>query len=395
MSPTNRRRSAVPQQSYHSDNLKPARSALLKMATTLLARKPILCLSLLTLCFYWQFFHDGQAASATSLATGPEESGGAVRSVISVKDSVSLPSGRYIVPERVNRHPQYPDWTDKFPLYPDEDEVENNRVCFVHVGKTAGSTLACSLGFQYPACGKSIEVLPGELAKHTTNIIHTRFDTCRRTEITTYLFALRDPLSRMQSWFTYERPENEESPEYELKKPLFIDCHFQTLNELGTALLDYHPNDTATTTCAQRAYDAVSGKVPSSRHNFFNYEYYYRQIPADGKIAVIRTEHLADDWNSLEVTLFQAPPLNATAGYFGKKNTSKKRQTDLVLSAKARVQLCQALCHEIRLYQHLLQTAVNLQPSDVQQSLRELHQSCPPPPGKQDYVCSPTKTDSE
>lgn len=335
--------------------------------------------------------------------------------------------------------PHWPSWTQKFPFYPHDDEISDRtkRVCFVHIGKTAGTTLACNLGFQYPVCGSdNIVVLPGALAQHTTNIMHTRFDTChhhaygdddirsnRKNNETDaiYLFAIRDPLSRLQSWFTYERPKDKKSPQYQQKKPLFINCQFQTLNQLGLALI---PNNTSTigtytsesiNTCAQIAWNAVTGKTGYSRHNKYNYEYYYNMVMRDHmqhrhdndlnnkttkqqntgtvtisnsnearkiRIVVARTEHLADDWNALEVLLFRGPAdgeFSLDATFFEPINTSIKKEEDdrRLLTVTSRRNLCWALCREIAIYKELLRRAENLTPYQVEESLAELALQCP------------------
>ena len=68
-------------------------------------------------------------------------------------------------------------WMDRYPFLPKvEDVSDEQRICFVHVGKTAGSTMACYLGFQYSACRDRMRVLPGHLPQYTTNLIHTHYE---------------------------------------------------------------------------------------------------------------------------------------------------------------------------------------------------------------------------
>jgi hypothetical protein len=356
---------------------------------------------------------------------------------------------------RLRSRPGWPTWTEKFLHYPDEDELRANyynysnnsnssssghhqslqrRVCFVHVGKTAGSTLACHLGFQYPACGtRHVPVVPGSLARHTTNIIHSQYDTCHRAataavaakplETTTsrytshdwyYLFAVRHPLARLQSWFAYERPHSRDSPQYRLKKPLFIDCHYTSLEQLGLALtpvMDYlltygsHSTQNASqlvlpSVCAQRAWQAVTGQVGYSRHNQFNYGYYYRHVmteqlddDAPTNVLVIRTEHLANDYNAIQVQLWHDAPLTPSQQdeYFtpranpslhwinGTLSSSDDQQhkNDRWLSPVARYNLCWALCLELVTYQTLLDRAQNLVPHQRAESRAELLDTCP------------------
>ena len=45
---------------------------------------------------------------------------------------------------------QWPHWLGKYSFMPRPEEIaDEDRICFVHVGKTAGSTMACELGFAY------------------------------------------------------------------------------------------------------------------------------------------------------------------------------------------------------------------------------------------------------
>jgi hypothetical protein len=365
---------------------------------------------------------------------------------------------------RLRSRPGWPTWTEKFLYYPDEDELlasynhgsnNNNRsssalpqqprplhrVCFVHVGKTAGSTLACHLGFQYPACGtRRVPVVPGSLALHTTNIIHSKYDTCHRAKAkmaetaTTktspangilaphplpppplqlhdwyYLFAVRHPLARLQSWFAYERPYSRDSPQYRVKKPLFIDCHYTSLEQLGLALtpvIDYllsNTNSTLNTSqsampsvCAQRAWQAVTGQVGYSRHNHFNYGYYYRHVAkeqldnAPTRVLVIRTEHLATDYNAIQVQLWRDAPLsrgqqddyftpraNPSLQWINGTLSQPGNHDDRWLSPVARYNLCWALCLELVTYQTLLDRAQNLGPHQRAESRAELLATCP------------------
>jgi hypothetical protein len=352
---------------------------------------------------------------------------------------------------RLRSRPGWPTWTEKFLYYPDEDELlanyssggnssnNNNsstmpllplrRVCFVHVGKTAGSTLACHLGFQYPACGtRNVPVVPGSLARHTTNIMHSMYDSCSRRVSTLpaetsppngmveqqphdwyYLFAVRHPLARLQSWFAYERPYTRDSPQYKVKKPLFIDCHYTSLEQLGLALthvIDYLLNSTHSnasqsampSVCARRAWQAVTGQVGYSRHNHFNYGYYYRHMAYQldnapttrQNVLVIRTEHLATDYNAIQVQLWRNAPLSTSQqdDYFTPRanpslqwvingTLSSDQDNDRTLSPVARFNLCWALCHEIVTYQTLLDQAQNLLPHQRAESRAELLVTCP------------------
>jgi hypothetical protein len=64
---------------------------------------------------------------------------------------------------------------------------DGQRVCFVHVGKTAGTMLACYLGFMYNNCVGIVPPVSGLLPKYTTNVIHTQYNDCKDTTTTTSL----------------------------------------------------------------------------------------------------------------------------------------------------------------------------------------------------------------
>jgi len=274
----------------------------------------------------------------------------------------------------MRKYRDMPTWTDRYPFLPRIDDVpDDKRVCFVHVGKTAGSTLSCFLGFQYPACDYRMKVIPGYLPQYTTNVIHTRYDTCERENIAVYLFTLRDPLKRLMSWFTYERPNrNTSERQVKIKRPLYIDCGFQTMNQVGEAMSEGN-----STVCSRRAWRAVQGLQGFMSHNKYNFGYYWSRIRhhRTARIAVIRTEHLQDDWASVEMISLNGPK-NITYD-FGKKNQSHKNKEDTYLSKEAHRNLCDGLCEEIQIYKLVLQRAENLTPNDVEVSMQELKESCP------------------
>jgi hypothetical protein len=109
-----------------------------------------------------------------------------------------------------------PDWPKIYQKNPAEQVPEKN-ICFVHVGKSAGSTLSCSLGFLHGRCKKwrrdgsyviKIPKAPGLLPDSVTNMIHNGWNDCMDQTFSYFLFVVRDPIKRLQSWFTYESPLN-------------------------------------------------------------------------------------------------------------------------------------------------------------------------------------------
>jgi hypothetical protein len=303
-----------------------------------------------------------------------------------------------------------PYWVYKHDFMKRLDEVaEDKRVCFVHVGKTAGSTLACYLGFQYDHCSTGLNItnswdIPksrsatteeaqsvvrgivpdGNLAQYTTSLIHRYSNSCLDDKpMSIFFFVVRNPLTRIQSWFEYERPryQSGRSDSFMIKKPLFIDCKFDTLNLLGGR---HGLGSSNTTSCSQRAWRAITGETGYKTHNKYNYGYYYKQVmnqDPNARIAVIRTEHLVQDWNSIETQMLDgsALPSNFT---FAKKNRSPKRAQDKKLSSSSQRNICHALCEEIQVYKTILQKSENLDKTDYAESMHELAQNCPEEAGK-------------
>lgn len=116
-----------------------------------------------------------------------------------------------------------------------------------------------------------------------------------------------------------------------------------------------------------------------------NSQYFLRQTPPNATLMVIRTEHLVDDWNSVEAYLSAhkisgdktEKPFVADERHFKDSNKSDKTEADKYLSEEARALLCSALCREIQTYKEILSRAVNLRPEDLAVSLQELNVSCP------------------
>lgn len=279
---------------------------------------------------------------------------------------------------------QLPDWAVRYSFLPPLNKSASGEksVCFVHVGKTSGSTLACYLGFRYD-CGETMLLPKSRLLAQTEHLIHNMINDCPYDD-DYYLFSLRDPIARIRSWFTYERPlpEDMEYPteNFYIRKPLFIDCAFHTFGDLveqglGDPRLYYNVSHI----CHQRALAAIRGINGYARHNYFNYHYYQGMVPQDATILAIRTEHLETDWASVEKYLSREDhdyrQLNVTFPQYNPSRTITAG--DSALSVTGMKNLCHALSHEIKVYINLLNRAVNLTPHQVDQSVKLLAKSCP------------------
>lgn len=249
---------------------------------------------------------------------------------------------------------------------------ENQQLCFVHVGKTGGSTIGCRLGFQLHC--KNKQSAPGVLPQLATHMVHNDVDDCS-PNTKRYLVSVRNPVDRIRSAFVYERPGvNGTMTNYEMNRNrIYEECGFTTLNELAEQGLDSAGN--ATQQCKFRAYKHIHGMQQYGYHCFYNYRRYYEEamkVEETTEIYLIRNEHLIDDWNQLEVLFGGPSQALQSAGRDNPGQTSNR-----ILSDAAQRILCDHLSDEIQIYKELLVRAVNLDALDVQMSLKELGVSCP------------------
>lgn len=251
-----------------------------------------------------------------------------------------------------------PVWAQKPFFFRKGKQKSGKRVCFVHVGKAAGSSLGCSLGFQLH-CKKEMLYPLGVLPVSTTNVIHNDVSDCDQ-QMDLYLYSLRDPLERIRSWYVYDKRK--------LGK-LRHECNFTTLNDLAEIGLTGRSSDL----CNGRARRALLGYEKFGKHAYFNYRFYRSQVPSNATIAVIRAEHLLDDWMSTERLLGS----DHYVKQLPERNTNRRGYDEKHLTDESRRLVCEQLCDEIQVYKDLLFRAANLNVSDVEQSLGELRRSCP------------------
>jgi hypothetical protein len=251
---------------------------------------------------------------------------------------------------------------------------KGKHICFVSVGKAAGSSVSGLLGFQLH--GPDVYFIPsGVLPHYTTHIFHGSVNNCA-DDTPYYLFTLRHPLMRAQSAFAYDRDKYDTD-----FATIYKDCGFKTLNMLAAeGLAD---DGRAPDHCKRLAYELIRGSgYMYSYHLFSNYHYYLNitfsqaRHQKDSKILAIRSEHMEDDWNTAERAVGSDKHVNVDLNV-PRLNVHAKDARDTHLSEKSQVLLCDALCEEIQVYKRLLREAVNLNKHDYAQSIAELHESCP------------------
>lgn len=285
-------------------------------------------------------------------------------------------------------------------------------LCLVHVGKAGGSSISCGLGLMYANC----EGMPREKIPHT-HFFHMRRNNCPKKKTRTYVVTVRNPITRIKSWFDFEKnriPFDADKQRQETvireRGRLFKECYseFENLASIGLQPSGIVNNSISASnvedmTCPERAWAAILGARPFSYHEWYNYEYYWTGLqnhqsllasdkknhrPGDtGRtVKILRSEHLSEDWSRISSEpLFrhvnQGPKTTTTAAASAAAAASdnKKNQTRIgssFLSEEAMQNLCRALCPEIQFYKRFLLVG-NLNQEQIHESIQELSLLCP------------------
>ena len=209
---------------------------------------------------------------------------------------------------------------------------------------------------------------------------------------TFYIITLRDPLARSISAFTYEHIDNVKargetmSPLAEEAKSEAKKC-FPTLESFVDYIGDdvdnydypHHKSQIVSTNCTSLARAVINGQVRRFNHFFFPFEKVRSFIPDDNPlIFATRQEHLWYDWKKINYLLGQASDMLIPADDANARDLSKMHQpVTRDLSERGKERLCKALQKEYDGYVKILQEAINLSDSDVQESLDEMKKTCP------------------
>ena len=261
-------------------------------------------------------------------------------------------------------------------------------LCFVHVGKAAGSSVSCSLGLMYANC----EGMPRQPPLPHTQYFHMRKNNCLTEKMKTLLVSTRNPLTRIQSWFHFEkdilpiRRNKQDQERLRWKRGMiFKECYdnFADFVLQGLELpnsMKIENERPVNMTCQERAWAAALGVREFSYHEWYNYEHYWtvlqqRFLNQNVSIMVLRKEHLLEDWSKLsKEDLYKQ--VNKGKGSSSVAAPSNSNKTTLE-SDRFWSNLCRAMCPEIKIYQQILEQAHNLNESQVQVSIQEIQALCP------------------
>lgn len=286
-----------------------------------------------------------------------------------------------------------------------QQALRDRSISFLHVGKAGGSTLTCNIraalpmAYHCPSYSRKnktvLEFFTGISEKKESAISRqvTCYSHCNENlhcyHNPSILLNMRDPIARISSWYHYEHIENAgfsgSVTEKTCGKQMLFTC-YNSLDDLATyGLAGRRPPGTQALKvgtflteleCQHWAWAAIQGTIPATWHNYYNYEWYTSSVLHAKEIFVLRTEFLEYDWQNLDKML---GGVGATLGDM-KTNVAKKKKLPILnntISTQGRLNICRALCKEMKTYVSTLQKAVNLNASDFQASLNALRSKCP------------------
>jgi hypothetical protein len=298
------------------------------------------------------------------------------------------------------------------------------KIVFVHLGKTAGSSITCmlDLSVQHSGVGDSqchglqSTTHPTAISQHVVQRIHLA-PAPPVEQYTSFLITVRNPIERIISWFYYLHPNFPPVKKPHHKRHCTNFALFECWKSMG-ALAEFGletPRITSNHTnhrnqsqeeCAAWAWDAVTG-TRYCWHNYWNYNRTYghllEEIAARARtsrggmegddhivVYVIRSEHAVNDWNVIDRLLGGTGEDGEAMLHnneFGDTSTSVKEEgrsemkmdtrSNRTLTEKGRLNLCNALCDDIQVYKRLLLAAENLDEGIRKESIDELLLSCP------------------
>lgn len=316
--------------------------------------------------------------------------------------------------------------TDLVTWKPPSLNPTSDRFCFIHIGKTAGTSVSCALGFDY-AAGCQPDRYPGTYNRNKPfgtlplGFVHMQNNICtakiRQTAAQAgsgsylSLATLRHPIYRLRSWFNYEQRAALQDKrlsgdilECMLKLikcfPTFEDFVVQGIvpripmdvnstNSSG-AKKAYQPSN-ATQACQDLAWNVFQGKFRCMEHNFYNFKKYTSEMsemermtgenPPRRRVLALRSEHLNKDWDTIDAMYNTVDGVgsrhNASVIFKTKFNAYSSGAVEWKMSDKQMQAFCEALCSEIQVYKKLIFQSMNLSPEDKYMSIQELQKECP------------------
>ena len=297
----------------------------------------------------------------------------------------------------------------------------NRRIAFLHIGKTGGSTISIHLR---NGCKKNTNLHHKCQFRGTENWTINETIASYRTEeyfhmqyippekYTTILTTVRNPITRFLSAFAFHHPMSKPSMSKQrmLNKQSQTYTCFPSISHLLKAAMG-RKNFTKTlnpincTKAAQIAFGldptyTTNQQMSRENHPWFNhmtfdYRQYYKSMPPNKELLVMRTEHLHDDWVKVNHLLSPDREQWWTNTQQLKNETYTKEWPDVppfagtkrardkqepyrwkTHSKQEREWLCHLLYDEIRIYFMIIMRAVNLDDDDLKEAVYDVQKSC-------------------
>lgn len=131
--------------------------------------------------------------------------------------------------------------------------------------------------------------------------------------------------------------------------------------------------------CSARARHAVHGHYKIMNHLWGNYKRMVAPIHPDAQVYVFRNNHVWEDWTTVNTMLDPSRKVVLPSGNGTHQRDMKKVQQPVTrgLSDQGRAYLCHAIRQEYEVYISLLNRAVNLNATDIQEARDKANKNCP------------------
>jgi hypothetical protein len=295
----------------------------------------------------------------------------------------------------------------------DGQKPPNTLGAFIHVGKTAGSTLSKFLrngchSFAGPKPCKFSSIANNAISILTTyyhaEVEHDRlFEIDAKKPYDFLIWTVRDPLARTISAFIYNHPFNrvvqvehkirtKRNLHFDIVYPIFMPC-FPTLEDYAQGLENFSAFELNNQTvfkgegnCTNRAkaslYVSKQQDIPNHVqicHIYTNLRRLSQNI-ADAfsrPLFAIRTEFIWKDWENTNLFFGDDTNSNFTNIASLKNSSAVEYPVKNIISESGRKNMCLALEDEYRVYFEMLNAALNLSEDDVKDSLKIARKNCP------------------
>ena len=287
------------------------------------------------------------------------------------------------------------------------------KISYIHIGKAGGSSVSCSVreARKYGVGSHCKNTRFNQPQYNETAISHQidcyshyNYNGFCFGEGRSYLYNVRNPIHRIRSWYFYEHYLNQPITQtaFKYKKPhcgnIMLGTCYRSFDELASiGLSGPRPSDSgqlriatnlSTDECSEWAWAIVTGEIPASYHNAFNFDWYFAPMletqHRESELFVVRVEHLDKDWQTVD-RLVGGNGNTLPGDVMPAKGKSKVNVaadmnlpvSDSTLSSLGWRNLCHAMCHEMQIYKMMLKRASNLNDDDVKESIEELREICP------------------